>query len=64
VNQVFEDLQGLLTLNSASSLSSCLALYACLGFLSMPAFLVLLPTGFGAEMQESETVIEILIFQF
>ena len=54
----------LVTLNSASSLSSCLALYACLGFLSMPAFLVLLPTGLGAEMQESQTVTELFFFKF
>ena len=36
------------TLNSASSWSSCFALYACLGFLSTPGFRALLPTGLGA----------------
>lgn len=38
----------LLTLNSASNLSSCFALYACLGFRSNPGFLDLRPTVFGA----------------
>ena len=37
-----------ITLNSPSSFSSCLALYACLGFLSIPGFRALLPTGLGA----------------
>lgn len=37
-----------LTLNSASNLSSCFALYACLGFRSNPGFRDLRPTVFGA----------------
>jgi hypothetical protein len=41
-----------------------LALYACLGFLSIPAFLVLLPTGLGAEMQESQAITKLCVFKF
>lgn len=41
------------TLNSVSSRSSCLALYACLGFRSRPGFLERLPKGFGAEKMKS-----------
>lgn len=45
-----------LTLNSASSLSNCFALYACRGFLSMPGFLDRLPLGLGAADRERSKI--------
>ena len=40
------------TLNSASSISSCLALYAWRGFRSTPGFRLLRPPDLGAEISD------------